>query len=126
MTAVIDTSALLTILLDEPGADQVRPHLATGQMSVVNLCETYTKLVEAGLSRDDAEHQVMRLELRISPFHEAHALEAAMLRPMTRHLGLSLGDRACLALARLTNLPVITADRAWTALDIGIDIRLIR
>jgi ribonuclease VapC len=126
MTAVLDASALLTILLDERGAEQVQPHLATGQISVVNLCETYTKLVEAGLSKDDAEAQVARLELHICPFAEDHALEAALLRPLTRHLGLSLGDRTCLALARLGKLPVITADRALAELDLGIDIIVIR
>ncbi|MFC3443164.1 type II toxin-antitoxin system VapC family toxin [Sphingobium rhizovicinum] len=126
MTVILDTSALLTVLLDEHGADKVRPHMATAQMSIINLCETYTKLIEAGLAKDDAEDQVMRLGLRIRSFREAHALETAALRPLTRHLGLSLGDRACLALARLNDLPVMTADRLWAELDIGIDIRLIR
>lgn len=126
MTFILDTSALLAVMLDEQGAEKVRPHIATAHISVVNLCETYTRLVEAGLSREDAEHQVMRLELRIRNFPEAHALEAAMLRPLTRHLGLSLGDRACLALGLLNDLPVLTADRAWAALDVGVEIVLIR
>jgi PIN domain nuclease of toxin-antitoxin system len=126
MTVILDASALLTILLDEHGADMVRPHMASAQMSIVNLCETYTRLIEAGLSKADADDQVAQLGLRIRSFREAHALEAAVLRPLTRHVGLSMGDRACLALARLNDLPVLTADRLWADLDIGVDIRLIR
>lgn len=126
MTVILGTSALLIQLLDEPGADMVRPHMGTAQISIVNLCETYTKLIEAGVAKQDAEAEVRHVGLRVRSFREAHALEAAALRPLTRHLGLSLGDRACLATARINGLPVLTADRLWADLDIGVDIRLVR
>ncbi|WP_070154016.1 type II toxin-antitoxin system VapC family toxin [Sphingobium phenoxybenzoativorans] len=126
MTCILDTSALLAVILDEPGIERVRPHLGSAQISVVNLCEVYTRLFEAGVPRDAAEREIARFELRVRSFRETHAIETAMLRSQTRHLGLSMGDRACLSLAKINGLPILTADRAWAQLDIGVDIRLIR
>jgi PIN domain nuclease of toxin-antitoxin system len=69
---------------------------------------------------------VARLNLRVIAFDEPQARSAARLRPVTRHAGLSLGDRACLALGDRLGCPVVTADRIWGNLDVGVDIFVIR
>jgi ribonuclease VapC len=126
MSYVIDASALLAVINQETGADAVIPVLRQSLVSAVNLSEVYTKLFDKGIDADLADAQVKRLELNIEPFGESLAVRAAGLRLSTRHLGLSFGDRACLAQAQLSNLPVLTADKEWAKLDIGIEIRLIR
>ncbi len=95
-------------------------------ISAVNLAEIRTKLIDVGrLDRDSTAEALLSL-LRIVPFTEQQAMVAAALRPATRHLGLSLGDRACLALAITLNTDVYTADRSWSGLDVGCKIHLIR
>jgi ribonuclease VapC len=126
MSYVIDASALLAVINQETGADAVIPFLRQSLVSAVNLSEVYTKLFDKGIDADLADAQVKRLELNIEPFGESLAFQAAGLRLSTRHLGLSFGDRVCLAQAQLSNLPVLTADKEWAKLDIGIEIRLIR
>lgn len=83
-------------------------------------------MIELGAPVEKAVRQFHRLGLEVVPFGEADALASAELRTSTRHAGLSLADRACLALAIRENAPVITADRAWARLDLGLDIQLIR
>ena len=119
MSFLFDSSAVLAALLDEPGGEDAHDAMDLGHMSIINWCEVLSKF-------DAAEAMVSRLELRIRAFRDGHALEAARLRSMTMKQGLSFGDRACLAHARLEQLPVITADRRWAELDLGIDIRLLR
>lgn len=126
MTHVIDASALLAVIMDERGAEQV---IAPGRLlhlSVVNLGEVFTKVVERGGVIEDVESYVRSQPIRVRAFRDSDAADAALLRPATKHLGLSFGDRACLALAQKAKLPVLTADTKWAGLDIGIDIRLIR
>jgi ribonuclease VapC len=126
MSVVMDSSALLAVLLKEAGADKVISVLRGSAMSSVNLSEVYTKLLEANISIAEAQKQLERFELDIHSFDELHAARAAALRPITKHLGLSFGDRACLALAQTRALPILTADRDWAKLDIGVEIQLIR
>lgn len=126
MTVVLDTSALLAVLLEEPGMEKVIPHLNGAEVSIVNICEVLTKSAEQDGDVDEVERILRSYRLRVRSFREAHAMEVARLRPPTRRLGLGLGDRACLAQARISSLPVLTADRKWTELDLGIDVRLIR
>jgi PIN domain nuclease of toxin-antitoxin system len=95
-------------------------------ISAVNVAEVITRLIDLGYSPEAAEAAVSRGGFEVIPFDMAAASLAAKLRVATRHLGLSLGDRACLALAERERLPVLTADRAWASLDIGVEIRLIR
>ena len=75
---------------------------------------------------DSIRSTIDGLRLRIVPFDEGHAYKAGSLRHSTRHVGLSLGDRACLVLAAAMSLPALTADRAWADLDIGVEVQLIR
>ena len=126
MIALLDSSAVLAAIFGEKGADAAFAAMIDGAISVVNLCEVYTRLAEDGVPVDTAQIMVRRFDLRVLPFTDRHAAYAGVLRPPTKHLGLSLGDRICLAHGKIDALPVVTADRKWAELDLGIDIRLIR
>lgn len=95
-------------------------------MSTVNVCEVVTKYVQEGRSRAAIRALLVNLRIEPIPFTESMALQAGHLRQDTRRLGLSLGDRACLATALQLNLPVYTADQSWGSLQLGIPIHLIR
>lgn len=123
---VLDASALLAVLLDEPGADKVVPIMSGAELSAVNLGEILTKVAERGGAPEEARRQIESFGMKISAFEGGDAAAVAALRAQTRHLGLSFGDRACLALALSRGFPVMTADTEWAKLDLGIDIRLIR
>ncbi len=123
---VLDASAVLALLHEEPGADVVADALARALVSAVNLSECVAQLVAAGVRDADARAALELLGLTVVPFDAEQAWDAGCLRTATRRLGLSLGDRACLALARLRGLPVLTADRAWVRLDVGVEVRPIR
>lgn len=112
---VYDASAILAVIFDEPGANTVMEYLATpgGEASAVNWSEVGAKLAERGLQEAEIPSELAVFGLDIIPFDEVQANIAAGLRPTTRKLGLSLGDRCCLALARLHNARVITADATW-------------
>ena len=112
MTAVLDASAAIAVLKREPGAEAVLARLPGGAICAVNFSEVLAKVLEDG---DDpgAARRVHGLGLEVHPFDAARARRAALLRPPTRRLGLSLGDRACLSLGLALGLPVVTADRAW-------------
>jgi ribonuclease VapC len=124
--AIFDASALLALLLGEPGGAGVEPLLLGGATSAVIACEVQTRLVDKGMPATEARTALNDLGLAIAPFAADDATAAAALRPATRKAGLSLGDRACLALAYRTGWPVYTADRPWTTLGLDLDIRLIR
>ena len=124
--AVLDASAVLAVLNDETGASTVWNLLPGAMISTVNAAEVAAKLVDAGTEPRMAIEFIQRLGLRIMPFLDADIETTARLRKLSRTLGLSLGDRACLALAMREGLPALTADRAWSGLDIGVEVRLIR
>ena len=94
----------------------------------MNVGEVLTRAVESGADADRTLDILTSYQLRIRTFREAHAVQAARLRPMTRALGLGFGDRACLAQGLLSERPILTADLDWARLDptLGVDIRLIR
>lgn len=125
---VLDASALLAWLEDEPGADIVEPILASGAalMSAVNWGEVLVKLVDRGVSEDDLRRVRGSLDIEIRAFDEDAAFVSATLRHATRKLGLSTGDRACLGLALLAGAPVVTADHAWSKLNVDVEIEVIR
>jgi ribonuclease VapC len=125
---VLDASALLAWMADEPGARRVGEVFGAGSsvMSAVNWAEVLAKLADRGVTDEDQRKVRGSLDLRIREFDEAAAHTCAALRRSTSRHGLSIGDRACLALARATGLPVLTADRAWQKLDIGVDVEVIR
>ena len=124
--AVLDASALLALLNDEPGADVVARTVPHGVVCAVNHSEVVAKLSEAGLPDSDIVAALGGLGLEVVPFDEALSLAAGLLRTVTAHLGLSLGDRACLALAQARGLPALTADRVWLDLDLEVEVRAIR
>jgi ribonuclease VapC len=124
---VLDASALLAFLWVEPGAERVLAELASrAAMSSVNLAEVLSKVVDRGTPLDEILALTNQLNCDIVAFDDEMAVAAARLRTATRPLGLSLGDRACLALAAARNLPVLTADRSWAKLDLGVEVQLIR
>jgi len=123
---VLDSSAILALLLAENGAEMVEQAIRGAEVSIVNLCEVFTKTAEAGGDIKATGAILLSYGIKVRAFHDAHAIEAARLRPLTMHLGLSLGDRACLAQGHISVKPVLTADRQMAKADIGIDIRLIR
>ena len=129
---VLDASAVLAYLNREAGAEVVADLLAVGaSVSAVNFAEVLSTGADRGVT---AERLIARLTeagildgaLAVQPFTTEDASTVAGLPPATRGAGLSLGDRACLALARRLGAPAITADAAWSELDIDVEIRLIR
>ena len=124
--AILDASAILAYLKAEPGGDAVKAYLPGATASAVNMAEVGTRLVDRGMSEHDMRTTIGNLGLNVVPFDQDTAYTAAALRARTRQAGLSLGDRACLALGIARKLPVLTADRSWAGLDLGIEIRLIR
>jgi ribonuclease VapC len=128
MSYMLDASAVLAMLYDEPGGDFVFSNLSGSQMSVINLSEVYATLMDGGMSFETAYEAVNPLPFRIRTFRDDHAWQTAKLRPLTKSFGLSLGDRACITHAMLADLPILTADRRMaSARDaLGIDIRMIR
>lgn len=124
---VLDASALLANFLREPGSDAVAKVMHAGVvMSAVNLVEVYSVMLDRGVEAILARDALQDLNCEIVPLDEALAMAAGDLRLRTRSLGLSLADRACLALAAARGLPVLTADRSWAALDVGVEVQLIR
>lgn len=128
--AVLDASAVLAWLRDEPGAGAVGPYLGggtrAGVISAVNLSEVHQKLAQHGVDADRVVRRLRVLGLGVEPFTAADAAAAARLWAVTRTSGLSLGDRACLALAARRGLPAVTADLAWTRLDVGVVVIAVR
>ncbi|MSO75764.1 MAG: PIN domain-containing protein [Alphaproteobacteria bacterium] len=127
MTEVIlDSSAVLALLNDEKGAEVVRGLLEEAVISAVNLAEVLTVLSDGGLSDSDAAAALAELDIEVVAFDALAAGAVASLRPTTKSAGLSLGDRACLALARHRKVKAITGDRAWMRLKLPIEIDIIR
>lgn len=123
---VLDASAALAVLLREAGGDSVEPHCPGATISAVNLAEVVARLAERGTAESDVRSAISDLGLLVVPFDADGAIATGMLRLPTKAFGLSLGDRACLALARERKVPALTADRRWSGLDVGVEIRLIR
>jgi len=124
--AVIDASAVLATIKNEPGGDRSGDTARGARISAVNYCEIVGWLAERGATPGDVEKVVAPFGLLIEQFDRARAMCAGLLAAKTRRRNISLGDRACLALAAELRLPVVTGDRAWRDLDLGIEIRLIR
>jgi len=123
---VLDASALIAHARREAGHERVQDLLLKAVVSAVNLSEFVSRMVDLGYNEETIRRLLAALPCRIATFDGSSALESGILRGPTKHRGLSLGDRACLALAAKLGSPALTADRAWTELDLGIEVVLIR
>jgi PIN domain nuclease of toxin-antitoxin system len=123
---VLDASALLALLNREPGHEEIAEVIRDAAISAVNLSEVAAKLADRGMPEEAIREALEGLALEIHDFSQQLAFQAGLLHPLTRSKGLSLGDRACLALGRQLNLPVLTTDRVWEELDLGVEVRLVR
>jgi len=123
---VLDASALIALFNLEPGATRVHEIASDSCVSAVNLAEVSTKAAEAGQDLAAFAEDMASLGVGVIPFDAGLALEAGRLRTATRELGLSLGDRACLATALLHSLTAVTADRAWAELAVPVRVEVIR
>lgn len=123
---VLDASAILALLNNEPGSEIVINVLTETVISSVNLSEVIAKLADNGMSEMEVREVISALGLEILPFDIAMAYYAGMLRPLTRSVGLSFGDRACLSLGKSLGLPILTTDRVWVDLSLGINVQVIR
>jgi PIN domain nuclease of toxin-antitoxin system len=124
---VLDASALLALLNQEPGAQLLSPELLRdATASTVNLTEVQTKLVRDGGDPDEAWELALAPISEVEPFTAEQAKIAGTLVRQTRTLGLSLGDRACLALALSLRAPAYTTDKDWKNLKLGVTIHVLR
>lgn len=126
---VVDASAVLALLNSEPGAEIVEQALSAGAViSAVNLSEVVGKLIDVGLGQSEVRQVIGGIGLDVKEFDSVQACESGFLRSqvMSKDLSLSLGDRACMTLATLLGLPVLTADRAWLKLNLPVEVRVIR
>ena len=128
---MLDASAFLAYLRDETGAEIVENALIDGcYISIINWVEVLSKVVDLGESPEEIikrlrDEGLLENSLEIIACNEEDAITIAKFRPLTKSAGLSLGDRACLALGKRLNLPVLTADKVWSSLSLGITINLI-
>ena len=125
---VLDASALLALLLGEPGAETVKSGLDGSVITTVNLAEVVSHYAKLGAARRDIEALLRPLPIRSVPLDAGLSYDAGMLRPITLEGGLSLGDRCCLALAKREGLAALTAERRWPAIAAaaGVAVMVIR
>lgn len=123
---VLDSSAFLALVNNEKGGDVVETYISSSCISTVNVSEIAAILSDIKIPERDYKHIITSLVSEVIPFDENQAYICGALREKTRFKGLSLGDRACLSLATLLNTPVVTADKAWSDINLGIEIIQIR
>jgi ribonuclease VapC len=126
ISCVLDASAILAYLVGESGSREVEKLLDEAAVSAVNIAEVASKLAEIGAPADRIRQTIEALGVEIIPCDEAIAYQIGDLRRSTKALGLSLGDRACLATASQLKVRAITADRGWKTLKVGVRIHVIR
>lgn len=123
---VLDASAVLAAVLQERGYEAVAALKTRALVSAVNYTEVRSRLIDLGLDRAAIDQVVGLVNMVVVDFDAGQAVMAAELRPATRKAGLSLGDRACLALAGSRNIVALTADRAWQTIDLPVEVQLVR
>jgi ribonuclease VapC len=123
---VLDASALLCLIFQEPGADRVEACLPGARMGAANLAEVIGKLIDLGFDGEAVAQELAELDLEIVPLDSRQAETAGYLRATTRGLGLSLGDRCCLALTEMLDATALTTDRAWTGVPKHIAVEVVR
>jgi ribonuclease VapC len=122
---IFDTSAVIALIQNEEGAAVVASHIKGAIMSSVNFSEAVAVLARK-MPREAIVTVLTKLIADIIPFDEEQAIEAGILYQQTKHAGLSLGDRACLSLAKTMGLPILTADKVWESLGLEVEIKSIR
>lgn len=122
----MDSSAVLALLQNEAGSATVSPLIYGALLSAVNLTEVHSKLIQNGLPPPLSWKRIVSLQCDVCFFTDEHARIAAELIQITKPLGLSLGDRACLALAIQRKATAYTTDAAWKNLSLGIQVEVIR
>ena len=123
---VFDASALLALIRGEPGADIVASHLGRAAMSSVNVAEVYGRLLREAFRPEEFRRDIEAIDFKLHSFDAEQAFLAGRFEPATRPLGLSLGDRACLALALSLGVPALSGDRRWAGAKVGVEINLFR
>ena len=123
---ILDASAVLALLNDEEGASLVQDCLQEAVMSAANLAEVVTRLSAASMPEYAIRDSLALLGLEIEAFNEEQAYQAGLIYSKVKIFSLSLGDRACLALARRLGAVAVTADRAWGNLEVGVAVKVIR
>jgi len=123
---VYDSSALLAIILSEPGAEIASANIANAMVSSVNLAEVFSRAEDKGIPADKTERFLMGKEVQFVDFDADLARVVGVIRAKTRSRGLSIGDRACIATAIKHGATVVTADRVWAELDLPCKVELIR
>ena len=124
---LLDTSALIVLLKKESGYEVIENVIASSAISSVNLSELVAVLTRSGVSEQDIDEIISDLVPEIVPFYEAISIKTGKLAKLTQNYGLSLGDRACIALGITLGLPIYTADKVWAELKLeNTDIRLSR
>jgi len=128
VTCVLDASALLALLLDEPGGEKVRALLPDASISTVNLAEVVAHYARNGASKAEIGEVLGPLPIDRIDFDADLAVACGLMLPATRAAGLSLGDRACVALAKRLGVSAITADRSWSTVSeaVGVEVELVR
>ncbi len=127
MSAIVfDSSVVIAILKQEPGCSTAESFISDALISTVNMSEVASYLVRNSVPSDTIQEVLASFPIQVVPFDESLALQTGCLYSSCKHLGLSLGDRACLALAISRKLPVLTADQVWSKLDLGILIQVLR
>jgi PIN domain nuclease of toxin-antitoxin system len=124
---VLDSSALLALIQNEPGAEIIKPLLNVTVMSTINVAESLTVLQRTNIPTQEALSLINDIVNMIVPFDLEQARHVAELQSHLQHKGLSLGDRACIALGVKLQASIYTADKAWSELKVtSADIKLIR
>jgi PIN domain nuclease of toxin-antitoxin system len=124
---ILDASALLAYVKNEPGGEAVQRRLGGDTaISAVNLAEVVSKLIDAGWTEESIRGTFAATQAQRVTFEPLDAYVTGLLRERTTHRGLSLADRACLALALRLGVPALTADRSWADLDVGVEVIVVR
>ncbi|MGH8535843.1 MAG: type II toxin-antitoxin system VapC family toxin [Gammaproteobacteria bacterium] len=123
---MLDASAVLAYLQNEPGSELVETELADALISTVNWAEVIQKSIAGGIEVDGMRAEFSALGLTVSRFTPEEAEVAGRLWRETRRYGLSLGDRACLSLGVTRGTPVYTTDHVWKKLSVGVEVRVVR